>query len=313
MWTKRFYPLLLLLLLVQVMTAQTPEVWKSLEKPVNFMLANDLGRNGYYEQKPIAELMGRMAETVDIECVVAAGDVHHFEGVRSTSDPLWMTNYELVYSHPELMLPWYPILGNHEYRGNTQAVLDYAQVSRRWCMPARYYAKTLEENSVRVKLILLDTAPLIDKYRKDSTDYPDAHRQSMEQQLEWLENTLRQSDEDWILVIGHHPIFAETGKSDSERSDMQKRVRSILLRYPKVAMYLCGHIHNFQHIRQPGDSIDYVVNSSASLSRKVKPIEGTKFCSSEPGFSLISADKQELLLRMIDKEGKVIYTIRRTR
>ena len=53
--------------------AQTPESWKALEKPLNFYLANDLGRNGYYDQKPIAELMGTMAENVDIECVVAAG------------------------------------------------------------------------------------------------------------------------------------------------------------------------------------------------------------------------------------------------
>ena len=72
--------------------AQDASEWKAVEKPLNFYLANDLGRNGYYEQKPIAELMGRMAENIDIEFVVAAGDVHHFEGVRSTSDPLWMTN-----------------------------------------------------------------------------------------------------------------------------------------------------------------------------------------------------------------------------
>ena len=115
------------LMLSLAATAQTPEQWEALEKDLNFYMGNDLGRNGYYEQKPIAELMGVMAETVGIECVVAAGDVHHFEGVRSVDDPLWMTNYELIYSHPELMLPWYPILGNHEYRGNTQAVLDYSQ------------------------------------------------------------------------------------------------------------------------------------------------------------------------------------------
>lgn len=66
--------------------------WKALEQPLNFYIANDLGRNGYYDQKPIAETMGRMAETIDIEFVVAAGDVHHFEGVQSVSDPLWMTN-----------------------------------------------------------------------------------------------------------------------------------------------------------------------------------------------------------------------------
>jgi len=141
---KRIILSLVMGLSTLIVAAQDTATWKNLEKPLNFFLANDLGRNGYYEQKPIAELMGKMAETIDIECIVAAGDIHHFEGVRSTQDPLWNTNYELVYSHPELMLPWYAILGNHEYRGNTQAVLDYTQVSARWNMEARYYTKVLE-------------------------------------------------------------------------------------------------------------------------------------------------------------------------
>ena len=97
--------------------------------------------------------MGEMAEEVGPECVIAAGDVHHFEGVRSVDDPLWMTNYELIYSHPELMIDWYPICGNHEYRGSTQAVLDYARVSRRWEMPARYYTKTFNEEGTTVRVV----------------------------------------------------------------------------------------------------------------------------------------------------------------
>ena len=41
-----------------------------------------------------------MADVIGPECVFAAGDVHHFEGVRSVNDPLWMTNYESVsYTH----------------------------------------------------------------------------------------------------------------------------------------------------------------------------------------------------------------------
>ena len=48
-----------------------------------------------------------------------------------------MTNYELIYSHPELMIDWLPILGNHEYRGNTQAIIDYSNISRRWNMPGK--------------------------------------------------------------------------------------------------------------------------------------------------------------------------------
>ena len=301
--------ILFVVALVSVM-AQTPAEWAKLEKSVNFYVANDLGRNGYYDQKPIAELMGRMAETVGIECVAAAGDIHHFEGVTSTQDPLWMTNYELIYSHPELMLAWYPICGNHEYRGNTQAVLDYAKVSRRWEMPAKYYTKVLEDDGVTVRLVFVDTTPMIEKYRKDADKYPDAGREDIQKQLAWLDQTLADAKEDWVIVIGHHPVYAQSTKSEKERTDMQKTLNAVLLKHPNVAMYVCGHIHNFQHIRKPGCSIDYVVNTSGSLSRPdVKPVDGTQFCSGVSGFSLVCADKQELDLHLIDKDGKVVYTV----
>jgi len=31
-----------------------------------------------------------------------------------------------------------------EYQGNTQAVIDYSDISRRWVMPDRYYTKVIE-------------------------------------------------------------------------------------------------------------------------------------------------------------------------
>ena len=289
--------------------AQTPEVWSSLKKDANFFMANDLGRNGYYDQKKIAELMGIMAEEIGPECVIAAGDVHHFSGVQSVEDPLWMTNYELIYSHPELMIDWLPILGNHEYRGNTQAVIDYSNISRRWNMPGRYYTKVYEEDGISVRFIMIDTTPLMNKYREENNKYPDACKQDNEPQLQWLDSLLNEAKEDWVIVVGHHPIYAETSKEDSERMDMQDNVDRILRKHKNVAMYLCGHIHNFQHIRVKGSSIDYVVNSSASLSRDVNAITGTQFCSPETGFSVIAADKNELALHMIDKDGKVLHTI----
>ena len=306
-----------ILLLALVLTgawaaAQNKIDYSVYDDKFNIYMANDLGRNGYYDQKPIAGLMGEMAEEVGPEFVIAAGDIHHFDGVRSVDDPLWMTNYELVYSHPELMIAWHPICGNHEYRGSTQAVLDYARVSRRWEMPARYYTKAFSEEGTTVRIVWIDTTPLIDKYRRENDKYPDACLQDIDAQLQWLDATLAAAQEDWVIVVGHHPIHAETPKDDTERADMQRRVDSILRKH-RVDMYLNGHIHNFQHIRVPGSDIDYITNSSASLSRKVKPIEGTVFCSPEPGFSIISATPKTLELRMIDKHGQVLHTVTRTK
>ena len=303
---------LLILALISVCTFAQAQLtdYSIFDQKFNFYIANDLGRNGYYDQKPIAELMGTMGEEVGPEFVLATGDIHHFEGVRSVNDPLWMTNYELIYSHPELMIDWFPILGNHEYRGNTQAVLDYTNISRRWTMPDRYYTKRFEEEGTTIRIIWIDTTPLIDKYRKENDKYPDACKQDINKQLAWLDSVLANAKEDWIIVAGHHPIYAYTPKEESERMDMQKRIDPLLRKY-KVDMYICGHIHNFQHIRVPESGIDYIVNSSASLARKVKPIEGTKFCSPEPGFSICSINKKELNLRMIDNKGIVLYTITR--
>ena len=301
------------LLLNITANAQTPEQWKTLKGDVNLFIANDLGRNGYYEQKTIAELMGVMGETIGPEAVVAAGDVHHFEGVVSTQDPLWMTNYELIYSHPELMITWLPVLGNHEYRGNTQAVLDYRNISRRWEMEGRYYTKVYDDNGVSIRLVLIDTTPLINRYHNSST-YPDVDSQDIDAQLKWIDKTLNEATEDWVIVAGHHPMYADTKKDLIEQKDMQERLLPILQRYKsKVAMYVCGHIHNFQHIRRGNDGIDYVVNSSASLARKVNPTEGTIFCSSAEGFSVVSATKKQLNLYMIDKKGEVIHKVEKTK
>jgi len=67
-------------------------------KGISFMIANDMGRNGYYDQKPIAAQMGEWAGKAGIDFVAAAGDVHHFNGVASVTDPLWLTNFELIYA-----------------------------------------------------------------------------------------------------------------------------------------------------------------------------------------------------------------------
>lgn len=93
---------------------------------------------------------------------------------------------------------------------------------------------------------------------------------------------------------------------------MQARLDPILRRH-KVDMYIAGHIHNFQHINIPGSNIDYVVNTSGSLSRRVKPIDGTKFCSDKSGFSVLTATKKQLNLHLIDKIGNILYSITRSK
>ncbi|MCF0165324.1 MAG: metallophosphoesterase [Bacteroidales bacterium] len=309
---KRIFSIIIFAALCVAVNAQNVD-YKVFKKHFNFYVANDLGRNGYYEQPKVAELMGEMAEKgVDPEFVAAAGDVHHFLGVQSVFDPLWQTNYEHIYKHPELMIPWYPVCGNHEYRGNTSACIEYSNISRRWCMENRYYAKSFKGKGTSILVVFLDTPPLIDKYVKDTEQYRDACFQDVGRELMWLDYVLANATEQWVVVIGHHPIYAQSSKAEDERTDMQARVGSILERH-RVDMYINGHLHNFQHIRKKGSTIDYVTNSSGSLSREVEPQDGTVFCSPKAGFSIVSANSEELVLRMIGSDGELLHEIVRTK
>ncbi len=304
---------LLALALPAPASAQSPRdsaVLAPLADGFNFIIASDLGRNGYKDQKPVAEMMGAVADLMDVEFIVAAGDEHHFMGVASVQDPLWLTNFEHIYSHYGLMIPWYPILGNHEYRGNTQAVIDYSRISRRWQMPARYYSKVFAVNdSQSVQLFLLDTPPLIDKYRKDTLNYPDAGKQSLQAQLRWLEKELRQSKATWKIAVGHHPLVAGTNKEAQEQTDLQARLLPLLERYG-VPLYVAGHIHNFQHLRLPSSPMEHFINGSAAEFRPIVQRGEMLFSAPSSGFTLCSLLPDAIEVIFLDQHGKVLYRYR---
>ena len=278
------------------------------DKALNFMVASDMGRRGVSEQKNIATLMGKEAEFNMINFIAVAGDPIHDDGVKSTEDSEWKDKFENIYTASSLMnIPWYVVSGNHEYHGSVQAILDYSKLSNRWHAPARYYSieKNIGKTRDKCLFVFIDTPPLIDKYRAD-TSYSDAGKQDFEKQLKWIDSTLVASKDHWKIVIGHHPVYADTEKSVAERTDMQKRV-GIILENRKADVYICGHIHNFQHIKPEGKSVNYIVNSSASESRKVNKIEGTLFCNPDPGFTLCSVTHQNISFFFIDHKGEMVY------
>lgn len=292
--------------------AHNPKAWRKLRQDINIFWASDLDRGGCFDQQVIANLMGEMAGKIKPECIISTGDTHHGNGVKSTTDDDWQEHLIEMYNHRNLAkLDWWAVTGNHEYRGNSQALIDYSKVNPHWRMPAKYYTMVFKKGGATIRFVMLDTTPLIDRYR-ESNKYPDAKHQDKEAQLEWLDKVLSEATEDWVIVAGHHPVYADTKKPRIERDDMKKAINSILRKH-KVAMYICGHIHSFQHIRRKGYDIDYLVNSSASWARDVKKTKDMQYCSNEAGFSVITASKKRLSVHMIDKNGNILHTVNKTK
>ena len=196
---------------------------------LNILMLADAGRNGSYDQRLNAEWMGVYADALGPEFVISCGDLFHYQGIQSTEDPLLWSNFESIYTHGELQCPWYGVLGNHEYRGNTQAMMDYSEVSRRWNMPDRYYTLSVpldddEPDSERVRFLFIDTTPLIDKYREDPAQYPDVQEVDPDAEVRWIDSVLRVSPEQWKIVVGHHPLYSYDKKDDIEQENLRARL-----------------------------------------------------------------------------------------
>lgn len=284
--------------------AQLPEAEEYI-----FVIA-DAGRNGSFDQREVANVFNIYADSIEPACVLNCGDMFHYDGVQSLQDPLWMTNFELLYSAGELQCPWWGVLGNHEYRGNTQAVLDYTNVSRRWNVPERYYARTFEVNEETkdsVMIIFIDSAPLIDKYHIESEKYPDAKEQDADAQVAWIEKTLAASSAKWKIAVCHHPIYSYSKKDISETEQMQQRVADLFEKY-SVDMSLSGHVHTFQHLNPTGAKTEYFVSPSAGLGRAPMSGEFTTFNYEGTGFLVLGLDADVLSLTMINKTGEAVYS-----
>jgi len=288
-----------------------PEL-KVLNESLNFIVMGDFGRNGQYFQKEVAEQMGKASMTLGCKFTVCVGDNFYPNGVQSTTDYQWISSFENVYTNHSLYENWYVALGNHDYRGNIQAQIDYSNVSRRWKMPANYYSKTFElKDGSKVLMVVMDTNPYIDSYHKKGTDmHANIIAQDTVAQKKWLVETLDTSDKSikWKIVVGHHPLYSGgKRKENPDTKAFEKKFAGLFDQY-KVDAYLCGHEHDLQIIKPKGRYTTQFLSGSACEIRPTGNREGTLFSASEPGFLTFSINNKKLQVQAVNEKGKIIHT-----
>merc|ERR1711953_1148996 len=77
-------------------------------------------------------------------------------------------------------------------------------------------------------------------------------------QLQWIEDTLKSSTADYVVVAGHYPVYSVGDHGPTSR--LSPKNFPLLQKYG-VSAYLCGHDHSQQHI-DTGDGVQYQVISS---------------------------------------------------
>ena len=285
-------------------TPATAITLKKYKRAFNFFVISDWGWSGGKSQQAVADGMAREAESIDPQFIVSCGDNFQVAGVASTQDPLWKNNFEDVYKNISLQIDWYPVFGNHDYKGNTQAQIDYSTISRRWHMPSHYYSIVRKINdSISAKFIFMDTPPLVDEYYKKG-GYPDVVKQDTAQQMKWLANELS-SKEPWKLVFGHHPVFSASNKHGNT-PEMIQRVKPLLEKY-HAQFYFCGHDHDFQHLREKAKKVNYIVTGTGGEPRPSSTNTMSLFSNSTPGFSEVTFHADSIRVVFMGFNGEPQY------
>ena len=268
---------------------------------LDFVCIGDWGRQGHDEQRAVAVAMGTAAEDRRSTWTLSLGDNFYEDGVAGTDDPQWRSSFEDIYDAPSLQSPWRVILGNHDYRGDVQAQLDYGRRDRRWSMPARYYARRERlGDGTACDLFFLDTNPFLSRYRhsKVKVDGQDATTQ-----LAWLEQALAGSHADWKIVIGHHPIHTADG-APTQEPELIAALKPVLERH-RVRIYVNGHIHNLQHVRV--GSIDYITNGAGSRLLHLNAVGAGGWGAERHGFMTVSLTRDAFAFAFLGARGERLY------
>ena len=280
-------------------------------KATNFLIVSDYGWSGEKDQQVVANQMAKTADSVDATFITTCGDNFQVAGVASTQDPLWKSCFEDVYKARSLQVDWYPVMGNHDYKGNTKAQIDYSKISNRWRMQDRYYTLVKKINdSISLRLIFIDTAPLVAKYRDTPSEYPDAVKQNNEKEIKWLNDVLANAKEQWIMVFGHHPVYSAS-KIHGNTPEMIERVKPLFDKY-HVQFYFCGHDHDFQRLHEKGSNVEYIVTGTGGEPRPSSTNEMSVFSHSEPGFSVVSLKGDKARVCFVGVTGNIIYDFNRS-
>jgi DNA repair exonuclease SbcCD nuclease subunit len=244
-----------------------------------FLFFGDAG-TGSKNQMNVAQAMTNFCENAKCDFVTLLGDNFYPSGVADTRDPLWKEAFEIPYS--PLNIPFFALLGNHDYKGNVEAQINYSKKSKQWKMPSRYY--TFSRGPV--DFFVLDT----NKFNKP--------------QREWLSETLDASKKTWKIVCGHHPIYSygDHGNSEELKDELLPIIEG------KVDFYLSGHDHNKQVIEKNSSDITFIVSGAAGQTKPLNKNRSLLFGSDKLGFGHFLISDKKATLMILDRNGTPEYT-----
>ena len=270
---------------------------------ISFLVVGDWGRKGGQAQSDVANEMDVYSRKHNVEFIITTGDNFYPSGVTDISDPHWKLSFEDVYSKSGHRVDWYPTLGNHDYMLNPYAQVEYSLANSRWKMPNRYYS--LNKNitdKVSAIFLFTDTSPFIDAYH--SVEMSDVNQQDTAAQLDWIKQQLINSDDEWKLIIGHHPVYSAGPHGNTP--ELIAKLKPVMLQ-TNTDFHISGHDHSLQHLKLPGEPVDYLISGGGSQATSIKRHPYDQFSRAVPGFMIMTLYSNYARVYFYNKFGRLIY------
>jgi hypothetical protein len=253
---------------------------------IHVLAFGDFG-NGSEDQRKTAAAMLRAHQEQPFDFGLTLGDNFYQEGMASPSDPRWLSQWEDLYG--PIGIRFYPSLGNHDWKlpDSPAAEILYSSRSSSWVMPALYYTFTAGP----VQFFAIDTEEI-----------------SL-QELLWLRGELDRSASRWKVVYGHHPIYSAGHHGDTQV--LVEKLLPVLRR--RADVYLCGHDHDLQHLREEDGVHFFVAGGGGAKTREPHSDPRSLFARAAHGFAVLDADDVSLTVRFIGDDSSELYasTIRK--
>lgn len=258
------------------------------------LILGDTG-TGDKEQEKIAEAMNTYCQTHPLAAVVFLGDNFYPHGVKSVDDEQWQTKFMKPYSLDCLKkLPFYALLGNHDYKGNPDAQIERRSESPAWIMPHRFFD---------VRLGKLLTLTMLDTNILDFCGF------STYCTLDFMRKSLSESTTTFKVVLGHHPVVSSSTKYPRK---FQGNVFERLL-CGSAHYYIAGHSHHLEHLTSGtcASPLDlFVVGGGGADLYEIKTWQKeTRYAESVHGFMSLKVDEDAMTFAFHDNQLKKLYEV----
>ena len=126
-------------------------------------------------------------------------------------------------------------------------------------------------------------------------------------QVKWVEDELKKSNEKWKIVFFHHPLYG-SARTHGSQLKLRAVLEPLFIQY-NVSLVLNGHDHVYERIK-PQNGIQYFVEGSSGKLRRGDLRQGsplTAFGNDQTRtFMLMEVDGDNLTFNTVDMAGNVI-------